>query len=87
MRYLEGKFTPEMNWTNYGEIWEIDHIKALCNFDLTENSQLLIACHYTNLQPLFWWDNLAKRKSDFQETLDNDASIVDVWADLVDTNV
>jgi hypothetical protein len=30
------------------------------SFDLTERNQLLEACHYTNLQPLWAKDNLSK---------------------------
>jgi len=53
--YIESLFQPGMTWDNYGSgpgKWEIDHIKALCLFDLKESDQYVKACHYTNLQPL-----------------------------------
>jgi len=57
--YLEARFAPGMTWDNYGA-WHVDHIKPLASFDLTDREQLLRACHYTNLQPLWAGDNLRK---------------------------
>tara|TARA_R110000868_G_scaffold66014_6_gene197004 strand:+ start:5682 stop:6254 length:573 start_codon:yes stop_codon:yes gene_type:complete len=57
--YLESLFTKGMSWNNYGK-WHIDHIKPLANFDLTNREELLKACHYTNLQPLWAIDNIRK---------------------------
>jgi len=56
---LESKFQPGMSWDNYGE-WHIDHIRPLSSFDLTDRAQLLQACHFSNLQPLWAVDNLKK---------------------------
>lgn len=50
--YLENKFTEEMSWENHGVCWELDHVKPLSYFDLTNREQFVIACHYSNLQPL-----------------------------------
>jgi hypothetical protein len=59
--YLESKFQPGMTWDNWTtDGWHIDHIKPLASFDLTDRNQLLEACHYTNLQPLWAKDNLIK---------------------------
>lgn len=62
MGYLEKMFTEGMNWNNYGK-WHIDHIRPCASFDLDDLSQRKICFHYTNLQPLWAKDNLAKGKS------------------------
>ncbi len=54
--HLEKQFQPGMNWNNYGngkDKWSIDHIKSVCNFDLTNEEDRKKCYHYTNLQPLW----------------------------------
>lgn len=58
--YLEHLFTEEMTWENYGNFWEIDHIKPLAYFNLEIESERKIAGHYTNLQPMLKDDNNSK---------------------------
>lgn len=59
--YLESKWQSGMTWGNWSfRGWHIDHVIPLSSFDLTDREQLLKACHYTNLQPLWWYDNISK---------------------------
>jgi hypothetical protein len=57
--YIQNRLSPGMSWDNYGE-WHIDHITPLNSFDLTDPKQFKIACHHTNLSPLWAEDNLMK---------------------------
>jgi len=56
--YIEGMFKDGMSWSNHGE-WHIDHIVPVSWF--VKNHQDPYVCnHYTNLQPLWKHENLAK---------------------------
>lgn len=65
--YLESKFQPGMTWENRGPMrpgfWQIDHIKPLASFDLTDPTQFKQAVHYTNMQPLWTEEHLAKGRA------------------------
>jgi hypothetical protein len=58
--HLAVLFIEGMSWENYG-IWHIDHVIPLASFDLTDPEQLVKACHYTNLQPMWGSENSSKR--------------------------
>jgi len=49
--FIQNLFTDKMNWENYGEYWEIDHI-----FPLSKGGSF----HYTNTQPLTITENRIK---------------------------
>jgi len=56
-QHIERQFTKGMSWDNYGE-WHIDHIIPLVS--ATTEIELRKLCHYTNLQPLWAFDNISK---------------------------
>jgi hypothetical protein len=55
--HIESQFRNNMNWENQGE-WEIDHIIPLSSANNEE--ELIKLCHYTNLQPLWFFENRQK---------------------------
>lgn len=59
--HLEKQFKPGMSWSNYGyRGWHIDHITPLSSFKLSDPEQQRKATHYTNLQPLWRFENQSK---------------------------
>lgn len=56
-KHLESQFTNGMTWDNYGE-WHVDHIVPLAV--AKDRQQLIELCHYTNLKPLWAFDNISK---------------------------
>lgn len=61
--HLENHFATGMDWSNWGNgvgKWNIDHVVPLASVDLADREQFLRVCHYSNLRPLWWIENLHK---------------------------
>jgi hypothetical protein len=61
--HLESQFKEGMTWENYGK-WHVDHIIPCFTFDLTDPTQQKKCFHYTNLRPLWAWENLSRKRDD-----------------------
>jgi hypothetical protein len=57
--YLEAKFKPDMTWDNYGTLWHIDHIIPI-TYGAPTIEEVAARLHYTNTQPMYASDNIAK---------------------------
>ena len=57
-KHIEGQFTKGMSWDNHGE-WHIDHIVPL-KYDNPTLEETCERLHYTNTQPLWATENMAK---------------------------
>lgn len=55
--YMASKFKEGMSFDNYGK-WQIDHIMPLST--AKDEKDVLKLCHYTNLQPLWDYENREK---------------------------
>jgi hypothetical protein len=61
-KHLEKQFKPGMTWKNHSQFgWHIDHIYPCASFDLSKPEEQQFCFHWSNLQPLWWYDNLEKR--------------------------
>lgn len=63
VKYIESRWQPGMSWENFGigeNKWSIDHIKPVTAFRLEEATEQQACFHYTNLEPKWWVENLAK---------------------------
>jgi len=52
--HLESKFEPGMSWDNWGmgeNDWQIDHVRPLASFPLSDPEQQKLAFHFSNLKP------------------------------------
>jgi hypothetical protein len=56
--HIEKQFTDGMTWENQGE-WHIDHIIPL-KYENPTLEEVIERLHYTNTQPLWATDNIAK---------------------------
>lgn len=61
--HLEKQWAPGMSWSNYGSgknKWNIDHIRPMYSFNLSDVEQQRKAVHFSNLRPLWQEDNLRR---------------------------
>ncbi|MBC8294589.1 MAG: hypothetical protein H8E55_02145 [Pelagibacterales bacterium] len=63
-KYGVNKYTGEaMSWDNYGmgnNCFNIDHIKPYREYDMNNLDERKMVCVYTNIQPLWSYDNVLK---------------------------
>ena len=64
VNYLEPLFTDGMTWENYGSYWNIDHIRPICSFNLTDINEIKQMGSLNNLRPLTKEENNIKSIED-----------------------
>jgi len=66
-KWLEYQFDSKMNWENYGNYWQIDHVIGCNNFETDEES--LEKCfHWSNTRPLEKSRNISKSDNVYLHT-------------------
>jgi len=76
-QHLEQQFTIGMTWENQGH-WHIDHIRPCASFNLDNENERHMCFHYTNLQPLWAFDNMSKNDK-YDEKTFNRNWVIDHW--------
>ena len=67
--HVEGMFRDGIGWHNR-EQWDLDHIRPLCEFDLTDIQQVKQCLHYSNVQILLTGVHLDKAKQESRAFMD-----------------
>lgn len=61
MKFIERKFKSGMSWANYSlKTWHIDHRLPCSSFNMNDEWEQRWCFHYSNLQPMFAKENIAK---------------------------
>jgi signal transduction histidine kinase len=58
--HIEQQFRDGMSWDNHGILWQIDHIKPCCAFNLSKSTEQRKCFNYKNTQPLLTHENQSK---------------------------
>jgi hypothetical protein len=59
--HLESMWGIDMDWSNHGILWEVDHIIPISKFDLSKEKNLYICFNFKNTQPLYKSYNRSKK--------------------------
>jgi len=68
--WFEYNFLPEMDWSNYGSYWCIDHIIPINKFDLTNEDEKFKCWNWSNLIPVTVEYKSSKKEIDINQ-IDN----------------
>jgi hypothetical protein len=63
--HLENNFRKGMTWDNFGELWEIHHIKPQNMFDVTLKEDIKECWDLSNLTPLWKTTEISKQMGDY----------------------
>ena len=61
-KYIESKFSDEMNWENHGQFWQLDHINPMAHLAYLDESDtnFKLAWSLSNLMPIEKSENSSK---------------------------
>lgn len=59
-RWIEWNWHQDMNWENYGRLWNIDHTLPVKLFDMDNDADVLVCFNWKNLMPYYKRYNISK---------------------------
>ena len=62
-QHIESLFRDGMTWDNKN-LWVLDHVKPCCAYNLTNEDELKECFNFKNIQPLWYFENEQKIKTD-----------------------
>ena len=68
-KWFDFNFSSEMNWSNRGVYWHIDHITPCDSFDLEQQSEIYKCYNWTNLRPLEKTENIRKSNKIYSDII------------------
>lgn len=69
--WLEYTMTSNMNWSNHGSVWHVDHVNPISNFDMLKEEDQLKAFNWTNTQALDKIENITKNNKVDNNLIEN----------------
>lgn len=70
---------PDMNWENYGSLWNIDHIIPISSFDLTNVDEQYNAFNWKNTWALYSNVNCSKKDNINEELINTHNAILNSY--------
>ena len=58
--WLEFQFYDNMNWSNYGKYWHVDHTLPVASFNFENEDEIIKCFNWKNLRPLRADKNISK---------------------------
>lgn len=77
IKWIEFRFTKDMDWNNYSSYWELDHVLPCASFNLSDEENVLICFNWKNYQPLHKDENRKKTNSIIDMYIENQTHAIE----------
>lgn len=81
-KYIESLFYGNMEWGNYGSLWEIDHVIPISFFNLSKKDHVLKAFNFKNTRPCLRIEN-NKKSNKIDIKLIEDFGLINIYNEVL----